>query len=115
MTNVEDTVNKEYIDKHEAYLLLKHKAETYMLPATKEPYEKAAILIDSMKTIEVKPMKRGSIERLTNAERYEVFYKSRKDFDGKCSECGAFVFDTDKLCSMCGAVFHNGERGNNNG
>lgn len=48
-------MNKEYIDKHEAYLLLKHKAETYMLPATKEAYEKAAILIDSLPAIEVKP------------------------------------------------------------
>lgn len=51
-------MNKEYIDKHEAYLLLKHKAETYMLPATKEAYEIAAILIDSIKTHEVQPIDR---------------------------------------------------------
>lgn len=36
-------IAKEYIDKHEAYLALKHRAETYMLPATKEAYEKAAM------------------------------------------------------------------------
>lgn len=64
MTNVEDTVNKEYIDKHEAYLLLKHKAETYMLPATKEAYEKAAILIDSLPTIEAEPDKGWVIDKL---------------------------------------------------
>lgn len=52
-------MNKEYIYKHEAYLLLKNKAETYMLPATKEAYEKAAILIDSIKTHEVQPVKHG--------------------------------------------------------
>lgn len=67
--------------------------------------------IVGLPTVEAQPVKRGSINRLTNAERYEMFYKSRKDFDGKCSECGAFVFDTDKLCSMCGAVFHNGKDG----
>lgn len=71
--------------------------------------------IAGLPTIEAQPVKRGSIERLTNAERYEMFYKSRKDFDGKCSECGAFVFDTDKLCSMCGAVFHNGKDSDNDG
>ena len=46
-------MNIEYIDKHEAYLLLKQKAETYMLPTTKEAYERAARLIDSIKTCEV--------------------------------------------------------------
>ena len=49
-------MNKEFIDKHEAYLLLKQKAETYMLPATKEAYEKAARLIDSLPTIEAEPV-----------------------------------------------------------
>ena len=52
-------MNKEYIDKHEAYLLLKQKAETYILPATKEAYEKAAILIDSMECADVQPVKHG--------------------------------------------------------
>lgn len=65
----------------------------------------------ALPTIEAQPVKRGSIERLTNAERYETFYKSRIDFDGRCSECGSFVFDTDKLCPECGAVFHNEEDG----
>lgn len=59
-------MNKKYIDKHEAYLLLKHKAETYMLPATKEAYEKAAILIDSMKTYEVQPVKRNDWISITD-------------------------------------------------
>jgi hypothetical protein len=53
-------MNKEYIDKHEAYLLLKHKAETYMLPATKEAYEKAAILIGSIKVCDVQPVKQDT-------------------------------------------------------
>lgn len=54
--NETKNIVKEYIDKREAYLLLKHKAETYMLPATKEAYEKAARLIDSIKTCDVQPV-----------------------------------------------------------
>lgn len=69
-------MKKEYIDKHEAYLLLKHKAETYMLPATKEAYEKAAILIDSIKTYEVQPVDRwiSVKDRLPEPETWVMVY-----------------------------------------
>jgi hypothetical protein len=69
-------MNKEYIDKHEAYLLLKNKAETYMLPATKEAYEKAAILIASMKTHEVQPVKSAH------------WFINPDGFYPQCSNCG---------------------------
>ncbi len=69
-------MNKEYIDKHETYLLLKNKAETYMFPATKEAYEKAAILIDSMKTHEVQPVKPAH------------WYINPDGYYPQCSNCG---------------------------
>lgn len=42
-------MDKEYIDKHEAYMLLKHEVETHELPASKEAYERAMRIIDMMK------------------------------------------------------------------
>jgi hypothetical protein len=93
MANVEDTVKKEYIDKHEAYLLLKHKAETYMLPATKEAYEKAAILIDSMKTHDVQPVKQGLwLDNPTHSQLYSYI----------CSNCRNSCDWTYRYCPNCG-------------
>jgi hypothetical protein len=90
-------MNKEYIEKHEAYLLLKHKAETYMLPATKEAYEKAAILIDSIKAHDVEPVRHGRWIRICGD-------------DYECSECQAAVWSRPpypieryKYCWSCGA------------
>lgn len=93
-------MNKEFIDKHEAYLLLKQKAETYMLPATKEAYERAAILIDSIKTCDVQPVKHGRWEVRTQKDgtttgQHNVVY---------CSECGYVIFTKENsFCARCGA------------
>lgn len=105
-------MNKEYIEKHEAYLLLKYKAETYMLPATKEAYEKAAILIDSIKAHDVEPVRHG---------RW-IYCEDDYGQDGiVCSLCGHFVpwyYDyyesSDDLikdnlkCPHCGAKMNGG-------
>lgn len=75
-------IAKEYINKHEAYLLLKQKAETYMLPATKEAYEGAARLIDSIKTCDVQPINDwiSVKDRLPDDEkRYLICTESRRD------------------------------------
>lgn len=42
-------MDKEYIDKSEAYRLIKHEAETHELPASKEAYERDARIISMMK------------------------------------------------------------------
>lgn len=91
-------MNKEYIDKHEAYLLLKHKAETYMLLATKEAYEKAAILIDSIKPHEVQPVKHGHW-----IEHPDDIFPLESTIE--CSVCGEqenVNINNDNFCSNCG-------------
>lgn len=67
-------MNKEYIDKHEAYLLLKHKAETYMLPATKEAYEKFIGIFGTL------------CDYMVDNCRCDVFcpYADTKDESGEC-------------------------------
>lgn len=42
-------MDKEYIDKHEAYRLIKNEADTHELPATKVAYERAANIISMIK------------------------------------------------------------------
>lgn len=96
--NLEGKMNKEYIDKHEAYLLLKHKSDTYMFPETKYAYKKAAILIDSMKTHEVQPVKHGRwIENSDPGQNINEHYM--------CSVCGSTFHNwaNDNYCSNCGA------------
>lgn len=41
-------MDKEYIDKNEAYRLIKHEAETHELPASKEAYKRAARIVAQM-------------------------------------------------------------------
>ena len=48
----------EYIDKHEAYLLLKDLESAYIYPPVKEAYAKAARRIDQMPTADVQPVVR---------------------------------------------------------
>lgn len=79
--------DKEYIDKHEAYLLLKQKAETYMLPATKEAYEKAAILIDSLPTIEVKPVNTDKCKALRNIEGIRLILSNVYNTGSTLQDC----------------------------
>ena len=49
----------EYIDKHEAYTLLKDLEAAYIYPPVKEAYAKAARRIDQMKVADVQPVKHG--------------------------------------------------------
>lgn len=83
--------------------------DSFLISAVIKRIEEVIERIKDAPTIEAQPIKYGSIERLTNAEKHEIYYESRIDFDGKCSECGSLVFDTDNFCSECGAVFHNEE------
>ena len=46
-------MDKQFIDQHEAYMLIKHEAETHELPATKEAYERAAQIVSRMRPEEL--------------------------------------------------------------
>lgn len=48
-------------------------------------------------------VKRGHIVIYTEQERHDVYKKFGTHFDGKCSECGSHVFNTDNFCAECGA------------
>ena len=41
-------MDKQYIDRHEAYQLIMHEAETHELPTSKEAYERAARIVAQM-------------------------------------------------------------------
>ena len=49
----------ELIDKHAAYMALKHEAESHGLSFSVEAYDRAARIIDQMPTIEAEPVRRG--------------------------------------------------------
>lgn len=46
-------MDKQYIDRHEAYMLIKHEAETHELPASKEAYERAARIVAQMHPVNI--------------------------------------------------------------
>lgn len=48
-----DNLIKRYINQYEAYMLIKHEAETHELPASKEAYEKAARIVAQMRPDEL--------------------------------------------------------------
>lgn len=96
----------EYIDKHEAYTLLKDLEAAYIYPPVKEAYATAARHIDQMKTADVQPVKRGHWEKLTIVPATDT----GNCILARCSKCGDTVFYTVtgreitlKYCPNCGA------------
>lgn len=94
-------MDKEYIDKSEAYRLIKHEAEKHELPASKEAYERAARIISMMKPCGVHID--ALMHVMTEEEKAEI--SSMPIFNSKCEHCGAMCFDDDTYCSECGAYF----------
>ena len=88
----------EYIDKHEAYLLLKDLEAAYIYPPVKEAYATAALRIDQIKLSDVQPVKRGK-------------WKHVAGMISKCSVCSHYFpiseFDSRpfdiNFCPNCGA------------
>ena len=87
----------EYIDKHEAYLLLKDLEAAYIYPPVKEAYATAARRIDQMKAADVQPVDRwiSVDDRLPEAD-YDCFVwyscdtafgKSKSLGIAHCSRC----------------------------
>lgn len=89
----------EYIDKHEAYLLLKDLEAAYIYPPVKEAYATAARRVDEIKAADVQPVRSG--KWLHSKENYGFIV---------CSQCGHEAYwDTDygqqlfDYCPYCGA------------
>lgn len=80
-------MDKQYIDKHEAYMLIKHEAETHELPASKEAYERAAQIVDQMRP-KCFDLKEGGM----NDVDYEPFIQMlHKDYPRLFSQLANFV------------------------
>ena len=92
----------EYIDKYEAYTLLKDLEAAYIYPPVKEAYATAARRIDQIKPTDVQPVKRGKWEE-------ELYNDCFHCYRAICSECGGestdfySITDTHNFCEYCGA------------
>lgn len=94
----------EYIDKHEAYTLLKDLEAAYIYPPVREAYEKAARCIDQITPSDVQPVKHGQWEEIEEYGGWGGTYF-------RCSICGdEWDLDTGtpvengmKYCPNCGA------------
>ena len=101
-------MDKRYIDQHEAYMLIKHEAETRELPASKEAYERAARIVDQMRPVNIAIMEQKTaywIDVFGDVPIYNAggFTEKRK-IGVKCSNCQRLntwcEFD---YCPHCGA------------
>lgn len=54
-------------------------------------------------------VKRGEMIPLTVEEEIKFYKLTGHHFNGRCSECGSCVFDTDNFCAGCGARLKGGE------
>lgn len=94
----------EYIDKHEAYMMLKDLEAAYLQYAVKETYATAARRIDQMKAADVQPVKRGKwdthdvVKVLCSGETLDGFCQ--------CMACGDIFplqYSEYNYCPNCGA------------
>lgn len=67
-------MDKRYIDQHEAYLLIKHEAETHELPESKNAYERAARIVDQMRPENIAIMEWIPFTRRPLTEEEEKMY-----------------------------------------
>lgn len=100
---LDEAIKDEYISKHDAYTTLKDLEATYIYPPVKEAYAKAARRIDEIKAADVQPVKRGKMIPLTDEEKYKAYKDTARDYDGRCSLCNCYIYDTDIFCAECGA------------
>ncbi len=97
-------MGERYIDQYEAYMLIKHEAETHELPASKEAYERASRIVAQLRPVNVAIMVQKTGRWIANDEYDgEVYYI--------CSRCEAPWVTIDgtpqengmKYCPHCGA------------
>lgn len=82
------------IDKYEAYKLISHEAMASLLSDVKVAYERAAMLVDQMPTVDAEPVRHGTWEYYAGAARCTA-----------CDRwCGNERYCIDYLyCPYCGA------------
>ena len=82
----------EYIDKHEAYLLLKDLEAAYIYPPVKEAYATAARRIDQKKAADVQPINRWiSIEESKPEDMQQVLAVVDGDTREAFYNAGCFI------------------------
>lgn len=87
-------MDNQYIDRYEAYMLIKHEAETHDLPASKEAYERAARIVAQMH-----PVNRAIMEQKTGR-----WINIRPLLTAaRCSECKSAFAERTNYCPRCGA------------
>ena len=100
----------KYIDKHEAYLLLKDLEAAYIYPPVKEAYATAARRIDQMKVADVQPVKHGYW--IKQPEKFQIHEDViNSNYLYSCSCCNASDLHSEranndgevKFCWRCGA------------
>ena len=98
----------ELIDKHAAYMALKHEAESHGLSFSVEAYDRAARIIDQMPTLEAAPVRRGRWLSYTGThwtgkenEYGDPEYKEHIFF--VCSNCRRKTVVREHFCPNCGA------------
>lgn len=85
---------QELIDKHAAYMALKHEAETHGLSFSGEAYDRAARIIDQMQTIKPE-VRHGRWIKQENGSNL-------------CSVCGVTKVSHLPFCGHCGADMREG-------
>lgn len=89
----------EYIDKHEAYTLLKDLEAAYIYPPVREAYGTAARHIDQIKPADVQPIRHGrwiplgdNMWLCSNCKEniiYSMHESDRTEKQRYCCRCGA--------------------------
>jgi hypothetical protein len=93
----------EYINKREAYMLLKDLESAYTKRTIKEAYATAALQIEQMPIADVQPIKHGL---WLYSDRYITCAYEDRHYS-TCSICGEDSLDEGEYCSHCGAVMDN--------
>lgn len=96
-------MDKQYIDRHKAYMLIKHEAETHELPASKEAYERAARIMAQMHPVNIAIMEQKTGRWIPHKAPFPI------QSVYSCSKCNSsvpgniFVVGCDfEFCPYCG-------------
>ena len=61
------------------------------------------------RTIEAEPVKVAEFIEMSDKEKNEGYKRTGNHYDGLCSLCCSYMFDTDKFCAECGAKMKGGK------
>lgn len=84
----------EYINKHEAYRVMKDLEAAYIYPPISEAFGTAAIYINQIPTADVQPVKHGS---------WKFRGSGSPEFTFRCSCCENIAPEEYSFCPNCGA------------